>query len=397
MIPLDVIGIDVVGFARRKKVVVGDLAWIGRQRIERQQLGKQRVPAVFGDNVSRKGLPREAGGCAHRSLRIEHRTNAGEISIAHFRHWHCRSKALAEACAGTFIGCEEKCLVLPDRSPDGPAVLILLVRRLGRSDPVGEEVRPIQIGVAQKLEQRAVQGVGARLDVHEHLPTHTVSIFGRQIVGHHAELAHGVHAGLHGLGLKSDGPARISQRVVHAIDIHLYLVAMLTAGGENAFALRPRSAGRGGAGGPGQLEIVAPVERHFHDALVLDHGSDHGGLGIQQGRRGADADAFRHRAGLQRKIDPRRLAHVQLDLRDFLDGKALGGRFERVPANGQSRQRVQTCFIRRGLTAQACVEVRHQNLCPDHRAFGLIFDNALNGGGLPEQLPGREDKHTKTH
>src|SRR5262245_47879544 len=108
-----------------------------------------------------------------------------------------------------------------------------------------------------------MQCVRTGLDIDEYLAAHTVSIFGRQVVGDDAEFTNRVQAGLHTLRFESDRSAGVSQGVVDTVDVDLDLIAVLPACRKNAFGLRTRAARCGGACRPRQLEVVAPVQRYL--------------------------------------------------------------------------------------------------------------------------------------
>ena len=63
-----------------------------------------------------------------------------------------------------------------------------------------------------------------------------------------------------------------------------------------------------------QLQIVAAVERQFDDALVLDHGTDGGVLGLQLGGRTRYLDGFGYLSERKGDIQANGLLHLHLDL-----------------------------------------------------------------------------------
>ena len=72
-------------------------------------------------------------------------------------------RAFAQPDSRALNAAEVEHLVLHDRSADRSPELIQPVRRLGGSRAVSEEIRRIELIVAQEFEQRAVKIVSAGL------------------------------------------------------------------------------------------------------------------------------------------------------------------------------------------------------------------------------------------
>ena len=119
---------------------------------------------------------------------------------------------------------------LPDRPAERAAELVLPVHGLRRAVAVREEVRAVQLVVAEELEGGAVQLVGARLQVDEHRPAHAPAVLRGEIVGDDAELAHCVDRRLHALRFEPERPAGRDRVIVEPVDHDVHLIAVLAAG-----------------------------------------------------------------------------------------------------------------------------------------------------------------------
>ena len=70
----------------------------------------------------------------------------------------------------------------------------------------------------------------------------------------------------------------------------------------------------------------------------------------------AEADGLGDRAWLEREIDARGLAHVELDFRHFLGGEPFRRGSDFVAADWQARQCVQAGFVGGGFPPQTSVQ-----------------------------------------
>ena len=89
-----------------------------------------------------------------------------------------------------------------------------------------------------------------------------------------------------------------------------------------------------------QVQVAAPVERQFGDALVLDDGAESRVLGLQEVGRGRYLDRFADLSDLQRDVEPYRLLHLDLDVAagDGFETGMLG--FEFVESGSERREGV---------------------------------------------------------
>ncbi len=142
--------VDVVQAARGQRGV-------GRQRIELEQFFRNRV---------------DHGG----ALRSGRNHCSGGRGIGLFQR---------------FPAIEEKRLAAPEGTAQRSAVLIAVQRILGTAQLVGEEVGRLQLGVAQKLEQAAVELVISAFGNHVDLRAGLPAEFDRRRGGDHAQFLNG--------------------------------------------------------------------------------------------------------------------------------------------------------------------------------------------------------------
>src|SRR5262249_20588313 len=145
------------------------------------------------------------------------------------------------------------------------AKLVLLERRLGTSGI--EEGVGIELGVAQKLEGRAMKIVGAGPDIHIDGAAEAASEFGGQQIRLHLKLGNGVRTGQDGRIVVVGGV------IVDAVEKKVVVL--------NAVAVDPdqevlveriiplRNVGAWGE--RDQLDKVAAIERQLHHSLGLNH------------------------------------------------------------------------------------------------------------------------------
>ncbi len=124
-----------------------------------------------------------------------------------------------------------------------------------------------------------MQFVAPALDGQVYDPAHAAAEFGGVGVGLHFELLDGVDRRLHHLGAASGG-GKFDRVVVDAVHDVVVLADTLPAGGETA----DTGAGRRLHGAPRhqrEVDVVAPVQRHVDDTLVVDHLALRGFHGVQ--------------------------------------------------------------------------------------------------------------------
>src|SRR5688572_22981168 len=98
---------------------------------------------------------------------------------------------------------------------------------------------------------------------------------------------------------------------------------MLAARNETALGRRSPSNRRSGAGRQaGKIQVIAAVQRQFHDVLIRNHLSDRGRLRIEKRGSGSYLYGFRDGSRLEFEIDARNLIDVQLDFGAFRASEA---------------------------------------------------------------------------
>jgi hypothetical protein len=216
--------------------------------------------------------------------------------------------------AQPLVAAEEEGLVLDDRAAEGEAELVAPELRL----PVVEEVARVQVVVAQELEDRPVEGVGAGLGDGEEDAPGGAAVLGAVAVGEHPELFDGLDADEQPLG----AARRVVERVVECRPVELEeVLAGARARDREARAaprvgrLRARAAVDHAGLEQDELRHVAPVEREVTNLLVVNDRA--------QGRVGrldlcCAAVGDEHRlddpADRQRHVQDGVLGHGQLNL-----------------------------------------------------------------------------------
>ncbi len=187
----------------------------GRKRVPvAEDIVRPQSSEIFADGLSRivVGQRCAARQAAHRQLRtirgrpelhvLQHRRiQFGDGSVdargirqqsqPRFGVGNHADVALRQHLPEAFIVTEQEPLVLLERTSQRAAELVSAKRR---NRALVEEVAGVEIAVAEKLEQRTVQLVGARLSNHADLSARAFSVLGAVGVGERIELADGVDA-----------------------------------------------------------------------------------------------------------------------------------------------------------------------------------------------------------
>ena len=221
----------------------------------------------------------------------------------------------ALAMPGALVISEEESPVAHDRSAHGGAELVLMKSRPRLPRRIGEEVVGIQLVVAQELEYRAVELIGAALDGGIDHRARRVTEFRREGAGLDFEFLHRVHRGRNRDAVASDR-ASVGHGIV--IDsVQRDLVRGEAAAARDEREIRPHAEhGRRVAGEQTQRKGIPSVERQFEDLLVLDHLAQRRCLGLQQRSHFLDFDHLAHLARLQGDTDGGRLVHLKHHLLD---------------------------------------------------------------------------------
>ena len=203
---------------------------------------------------------------------------------------------------------KEKRPIVPNRSTQGKAELVLL--KLGDIRArVVEKIPGIQDSIAEKLINRAVKLIGARLQDYVNLRSGTPT-----------------ERGVVGARLKLELPNRIHRRGeregiehrVHVIDSVQQEVIGLFAGPvhidrkvSTTRTGRPGSIGKGARYQQAQLQKVPPVKRKIHDLVVLDNRREPRILHLGERDIGQHRNLFGQGANLEGEIQSRLITHAQ--------------------------------------------------------------------------------------
>ena len=224
---------------------------------------------------------------------------------------------LAEALPGP----ENERLVLADGSAESGAVLVAVQRVLGALELIGKEIGRIEVGVAQVLEDGAVELVSAALGHDTHLGAMAAAELG------------GGHTGLYGELLHRIGDAEIAQRgpdlridITDAVQQEV-IGLRPRAGDVESPALLPGLRRHGARREQREIEILPRVQRHVGDGARIDHAADRALIAFEQRSHRLYHDALRHVAHFERHLDVRHLVHLNHDggNRGALESGVLSG------------------------------------------------------------------------
>ena len=244
---------------------------------------------------------------------------------------------------------EKERLVLMDRSAESGAVLVAVQRVLGATEFVGKEIRRIEVRVAQVLEDRAVELVGAALGYDAHLGAVAAAELG------------GGHAGLHGELLHRVGDAEIAQRrpdlgidVTDAVQQEV-IGLRPCAGDVEAAALLPGLRRHGARREEREIQVLPRVQRHIGDGARIDHAADGALVAFEQRSYRLYHHALGNIAHFERHLDVRHLVHLN-------QNGGNGGALESRVLRGQrivGRRELQELKFTAGVSdcAQACIGV----------------------------------------
>ena len=199
--------------------------------------------------------------------------------------------------------------VLEHRARQDAAILFLLERRpRTRQVILGIELAGTKVVIAA-----AVKVVGPALRHRADDAAQGVTELGGELARDHLELLDDIDRQA---GLRRVAP--FDHLVRHAIDDVLDVPAELAVHGEVAALRRLIDAGREER----QVEIVAAVERHRLDLLLIDGQAQLRLLGFDHRRLALDRDALLERRHLQREVDRRLAVRREDEAGPFLAGEA---------------------------------------------------------------------------
>ncbi len=173
----------------------------------------------------------------------------------------------------------------------------------------------------------------------------------------------------------------------HAVDgIGLSLTEAATSRGH------PRGQRRDARFQQPELREIASVERQVNQLAPGDHAPEHIGGRIDQLRPAGDRHRVGQRTHRQLRVDPHRLADVDLNRFEHLRGELRRLDGQAVAADGQQQQPVEAVAGRCGLLREAGIEIARGDARTDDdraaRVAGDAFDDA--GGVLSEYTGGCE-------
>jgi hypothetical protein len=345
------------------------------------QLHAHRIKARLRDHIVREQIAGERVA--------DNAGPVGEQPLAEIAGFHGGTGNGAErgrsrrAGSRALVGREEKRAILLNRTTQRAAKLVALDRIA-----TGEEVRGIQIVIAEKVEERPVEIVGTRLGDHVDDAPDASAVLRIERTGLHAEFLHCVdireRTGQAGLRLVVVG---IVQQVIGGGAAR----AVYRNGVDQArpAEVRPLDCRRYASVGDAcvqreQLQHVAAVERQVGDALRVDH-LDESGRGCLYERRWSSPSPARRRRGLAgwRRLHLR----VGLQRNSLLHERReafLLHAYVVVPQRKQ-REYVLSRMVRHGRARLigACI------CCGDggarnHRAGRIVYRPTDGAGGLAE-------------
>ncbi len=277
----------------------------------------------------------------HERVRGHHRAGQlAEIPGPHPRRRHRRRLRQRALGPRRLVVAEEERPAAHERPAEHAAEDVLVERPLAHAGPVVVPGVGVQRLVAEELEQRPVELVGALLHRRvDHGAGGLAELRGIR-PRLHLELLQRVHRRRHDLGtaLLEVGRHRI---VVGAVE------GVVVPGGEVAVGVEERvlaaagDAGRGDdhAGGQQrQLGVAAAEQRQVAHLPLVDDRPDVCRLRLQQFTAPGHRDRFGERSHLEHEVDAAPILHAQCDLGAHGPAKSLQLGAHRVDAHAQSRE-----------------------------------------------------------
>ena len=376
-------------------LVVVDPRSIGVDQVQCLPLQIRRGPQDFlkllGRSVDHAGRDpvvrhRAARQCAVRILhggeRIEEwirRSSLrvhGKVAAEHLRRRYDVQQSGLPAPALAFVHEEKEGSVLGNGAADCRAELILAKLGLRRAGTVREELRSVQVVVANEFEYRAVDLVSAGLGDDVDIRSGGRSELSRSDVRLDLEFLNGIDRGLQPVGLEE------ALVVVHAVQRVVVGLAAQPAdrhGGAGCLECRQRSgAGHGARRQDRELREAAAVQGQLYHLFVVDRRRDCRAVGLQLHRRSTDFDDLGNFADRQGEIHAQGLVHCELNA--GLLGLVEAGHFgcNRIHSWRERRNGEATCFTGRNDTGVASALVRNSYGDAGHDGPALIRDITEN-------------------
>ena len=250
---------------------------------------------AFGEELAREWVERGQGA-------------RGKVSLAFFECGDIRNAGNSLSLASALVVNKEKRPVAPNRSTQGKTELVLL--KLGDIRArVIEEIPGIQGGVAEKLINRAVKLIGARLQDYVNLRSGTPPE--RGVVGARLELELPN-------GIRRWGEREGIKHRVHVIDsVQQEVIGLFASSVYVDRKVSTNRPGRTGGIGKGaryqqaQLQKVPPVKRQIHDLVVFDNRLEPRVLHLGERDIGQYRNLFGQGANFEGEIQPCPFTHAQ--------------------------------------------------------------------------------------
>ena len=273
-----------------------------------------------------------------------------------------------------------------DGAAQRSAPLVLFCRRPSRV----EESAGIEHFVAQEIEARAMQAVGAALHGETRDGAHRVRILGRVVVGDELELLDRIDRRVH-LRVVRQIPAAERDSVV---------IGHIGEGPAAADRFGPRAArvypGRELDEARRVADAASQRERQFEEALRLDHEADVGALGLNQRSGARDRHRLSHLADRQADVDGRGLVDLHLDVLHYMGLEAGHGGGHRVPADGKREETIHTGGRRYRLGFEVRALLHRLDRTPGNDSAARISYHARNRTTITlgeKRYRGKEQHH----
>ena len=279
--------------------------------------------------------------------------------------------------APVFVREEEEQFITLDRTADGPAEIVVTVLGLGG----GKEIAGVQMVVAEKFEQRAVEAVRSRTCDDVDLRAGIAAVLGGICVTLDSDFSDGVQ--VHHRQVVAvvgvDIAAAVQQPVVGA--------GLAAVKGKGHTGIRAetgllRLAGIYAGLQRHQLRKASRGEREFLHLRTKNRGAHVGGGRVDLRDLGFHLYGFVDRADRHLDIHAQRLAGAEKDAgaRHFAESGFL--EFNMVFAGGDLHEPVVALGVRDGVTLEECAFACHTHRSVRHTGAARVFHGSNEGAGV---------------
>src|SRR5262249_10821868 len=197
--------VELIGSLRRRRRVDKISRSAAARRVWNQtsDLDRRRIEARSGDTIARKcGPDLRATRSRDKSGRIED-SGAGRAEVPRLNHGPLRNRGDGGnrlhwlANPNALVVAEEECLVAPDRSADRAAEFIAAKGLFRPASAIVEERVGVQLVVAQKLIDAAMELVRPRLALHDGHGPGRRPVLGGVVARHHSDFLNGIDGRYH--------------------------------------------------------------------------------------------------------------------------------------------------------------------------------------------------------